>query len=340
MIQKSYTLGFFNSYLGMAWAAFIDKLLVNVCGLLLSVLMLKQIIMNLIDLFEPQCKEPKRYKKHKLQIQNHYTRFPDDYSTQADNIQDKLEHYEAERQTLMADMAPHLVPQYNELFMQLGWILFFSMTFPVGAFFTVFAGLIRMSIELTGMSEYKKKNEPASIIDIGIWMDLLEFVASLGILVCIYLIVFTSKKLTLDMPYDDATMYFLAFVALHTAFFIKFFLQEVIEDEPGWISERREVEENRVAQVEKDNQDKKLWERLSEHYSEMDLLFEVLEQTHKDLNKSAQLVPKIKEGCEAWLRANQQTKECSDTQQLMMAKLVKQEAEEGSEKHTYVSRDV
>jgi len=34
----------------MAWAAFIDKLLVNVCGLLLSVLMLKQIIMNTIDL--------------------------------------------------------------------------------------------------------------------------------------------------------------------------------------------------------------------------------------------------------------------------------------------------
>ena len=50
MIQKSYSLGFFNSYLGMSWAAFIDKLLVNVNGLLLSVLMLKQIIMNLIDL--------------------------------------------------------------------------------------------------------------------------------------------------------------------------------------------------------------------------------------------------------------------------------------------------
>lgn len=41
LIQKSYTLGFFNSYLGMGWAAFVDQLFANVCGLLLSVLMLK-----------------------------------------------------------------------------------------------------------------------------------------------------------------------------------------------------------------------------------------------------------------------------------------------------------
>lgn len=41
LINKSYTLGFFNSYLGMGWAAFVDKLLKNVCALLLSVLMLK-----------------------------------------------------------------------------------------------------------------------------------------------------------------------------------------------------------------------------------------------------------------------------------------------------------
>ena len=103
------------------------------------------------------------------------------------------EHYEAEKQTLMKNMPPNLVPQYNELFMQLGWILFFSMVFPAGAFFTIFAGMIRVNIELRGMSEYKKKNEPAAIIDIGIWMDLLEFISQLGILVCMYIIVFTSR---------------------------------------------------------------------------------------------------------------------------------------------------
>ena len=50
LIIKGYTLGFFNSYLGMSWAAFVDKKMANICGLMLSVTMLKQIIMNLIDL--------------------------------------------------------------------------------------------------------------------------------------------------------------------------------------------------------------------------------------------------------------------------------------------------
>ena len=50
LIKKNYTLGFFNSYLGMAWAAFIDQKMANICGLMLSVTMLKQIIMNLRDL--------------------------------------------------------------------------------------------------------------------------------------------------------------------------------------------------------------------------------------------------------------------------------------------------
>lgn len=64
LIQKSFTLGFVNSYLGMCWASFVDNKLTSVCGLLLSVLMLKQIIMNTYDLFRPQCREPKRFLAH------------------------------------------------------------------------------------------------------------------------------------------------------------------------------------------------------------------------------------------------------------------------------------
>ena len=68
-------------------------------------------------------------------------------------------------------------------------------------------------------------------------MDLLEFVSNLGILVCIYIIVFTSKELTKDMPYDDSTMYLITFLALHIIFLTKFLLQEIIDDEPSWIND-------------------------------------------------------------------------------------------------------
>ena len=90
-------------------------------------------------------------------------------------------------------MAPFLVPKYNELFMQMGWILFFSMAFPAGSMFTILAGLLRVTIELKEMSEYKQKNAPAPIKDIGLWMDLLDFITTLSIVVCMYMVIFTSK---------------------------------------------------------------------------------------------------------------------------------------------------
>ena len=84
-------------------------------------------------------------------------------------------------------------------------------------------------------------------------MDLLEFISQLGILVCIYMIVFTSKLLTKDMPFDDSTMYLIVFLGLHLLFMIKFLLQEIIDDEPSWIRKQRRIEKPRVSQTQRDN---------------------------------------------------------------------------------------
>jgi len=54
MIRKNYTLGAFNSYLGMSAASFFFKKFSTVCMLLLTVLMFKQIIMNLLDTINPR----------------------------------------------------------------------------------------------------------------------------------------------------------------------------------------------------------------------------------------------------------------------------------------------
>lgn len=210
----------------------------------------------------------------------------------------------------MESMPPNLVPQYNELFMQLGWILFFSMTFPAGAGFTILAGLLRMNIELKGMSEYKKKNEPAMIKDIGIWMDLLEFIANVGIVVCMYMIMFTSKKLdTIDPEVDDHIMYYIAFGMLHVIMLLKYVMQELIEDEPEWVTVDRAQTKGRVEQVERDNNDKKLIERMSKHYTKMDMLFDLLQMQHQNLEQSSQLVPIIQKGCRQWLIRNHMEQE-------------------------------
>lgn len=121
------------------------------------------------------------------------------------------------------------------------------MTFPAGAGFTILAGLLRMNIELKAMSEYKKKNEPAMIKDIGIWMDLLEFIGNIGIVVCMYMIMFTSKKLdTIDPDLDKHIMYYFAFGMLHIIMLLKYIMQELIDDEPEWVTIDREQTKGRV----------------------------------------------------------------------------------------------
>ena len=45
------------------------------------------------------CEEPKRFNAHKMQILDHYAKYPEDYGNgeNADSILDKQEHYEAEK---------------------------------------------------------------------------------------------------------------------------------------------------------------------------------------------------------------------------------------------------
>jgi len=156
MIRKNYTLGAFNSYLGMAAAAFYDRKFENVCMLLLTVLMLKQFIMNLIDLIKPGRSFGRKFRNFEDRINKFFEDNPEDYQDE----QIKRMHKEAERHTLLNNMPPMMVPVYNEIMMQLGWILYFSMAFPAGAFFCVFACFLRVHIELTAMAQYKRKDQP------------------------------------------------------------------------------------------------------------------------------------------------------------------------------------
>ena len=71
-------------------------------------------------------------------------------------------------------------------------------------------------------------------------------------------------------------MYILAFVVMHFVFALKYLLSLVIEDEPSWVVEDAETVQNRVNQIEEDNQDKKLMQRIDSHFQPLDLLFQVL----------------------------------------------------------------
>ena len=68
-IQKSYTLGFVNSYLGMLAASFYYQNFSALTFLLSTVLMMKQLIMKIIAVKGPHKKIPKQLGAHRVRVE-------------------------------------------------------------------------------------------------------------------------------------------------------------------------------------------------------------------------------------------------------------------------------
>ena len=83
---------------------------------------------------------------------------------------------------------------------------------------------------------------------------------------------------------------------------MKVILAEVIEDEPGWVQDDIEVAENRVAQIHDSIMDRKLIERLADHYEPRHVLAEVLRNLHKDREMASLLIPRLRKGCVAYMK--------------------------------------
>ena len=77
-------------------------------------------------------------------------------------------------------------------------------------------------------------------------MDILELISTIGIIVSVYIVVFTSEQLTKITNLTDETMYILAFVAMHLIFGLKYLLAILIQDEPSWVVEDYNNVENRI----------------------------------------------------------------------------------------------
>ena len=159
--------------------------------LMFGVLALKQFVMNLRKLINQRKAMNPKLAKYEVDMAAHQDQYAADY----DNAAEKYEHKESQKQLLMGDMPPFLVPSYNELVIMLGWVLFYSCAFPIGSFFCIFASIMTVYIELESMALYKKKNKPQSVLDIGVWIEYIETVSLIGVFLTTYIVIFTSEHL-------------------------------------------------------------------------------------------------------------------------------------------------
>ena len=111
MITKSFILASFNSYTGLFANAFYARSFGATAMLLITILIFKQIILNIKEAMEPHQVFPKKFREHKQNFVNHCRKYSDSY----DEFKERAVHEEAEVQLLMQSMPPMNVGAYNEI---------------------------------------------------------------------------------------------------------------------------------------------------------------------------------------------------------------------------------
>jgi len=111
MISKTYCIAFVNCYLGLFAAAFFEQKFSVVTFTLATILIFKQVILNIRENRVNYKIYPKIFKHHESNFTIHCRNYPENY----ERFIDRRIHFVAEKQTLMGNQELLLVGAYNEL---------------------------------------------------------------------------------------------------------------------------------------------------------------------------------------------------------------------------------
>ena len=161
----------------------------SLCNMLMIMLhILQRIGLNLYEYAQPYRTMPKKFAKHKAGLKPHCRKYPDDY----EQFSSRQVHLEIEQQTLMRDMPNTRMEGYNEMVLEFGWINLFAPVFPASALLAIFSNLLQLSSEKDSIGRFTKRGTPMGALDIGGWLEYFEFLAVIGTINSVGLVIFTS----------------------------------------------------------------------------------------------------------------------------------------------------
>ena len=76
----------------------------------------------------------------------------------------------------MGDMEATKTENYNELFIEYGWMVLFPPAFPAAALIAILSNYLQYKTEREAIQKYAKRCEPRSAIDIGSWLYYFELI--------------------------------------------------------------------------------------------------------------------------------------------------------------------
>ena len=70
---------------------------------------------------------------------------------------------------------------YNEAVIQMGFICFFAVAFPLAPIFSFFTNLLSLKLKLKLMTKYGRRNQAVGSNGIGNWKDVMSFVTFIAV---------------------------------------------------------------------------------------------------------------------------------------------------------------
>ena len=172
MISKSLIVSSFISFGGLFLAAYWERSFWRVNLLMMFLIIFKQILLNAIEACQPNRIYPPKFAEHAKKFKPHCRKYPNDY----EQFSMRQQHFEAEQQLLMGEMEATKTENYNELFIEYGWMVLFPPAFPAAALIAILSNYLQYKTERESILKFARRCEPRSAIDIGSWINYFELI--------------------------------------------------------------------------------------------------------------------------------------------------------------------
>jgi len=201
----------------------------------------------------------------------------------------------------MAETPPSRIEDYCKIVVEFGWITFFGPCFPAAPLLGIISNMVMFRTEIDNIKSFAKRGEPRGVLDVGRWLELIEYIAVFGIVNSLGLVIFTSKKLQSMSPETEWRWFICGVFMIENLLLIfRYVLALLIPDEPAEIVDEKRAMVHRVKQINGEISDKVLMTKLQKSCTPLELVEDVISDLHNDRDLAALLIPKILKGCYAF----------------------------------------
>ncbi|CDQ89363.1 unnamed protein product [Oncorhynchus mykiss] len=225
LIIKMVFFEFINSYLSLFYIGFYLKDMERLKETLATLLIFRQFLQNIKEVLQPYL-----YEHHKLGV---FT--PKSWIDPPDEPKSVILS-QAEVESCMQTYEDTL-QDYQEMFIQFGYVVLFSSAFPLAAMWALINNIIEIRSDALKLCTGLQRPFGQRVESIGQWQTAMEAMGLIAIMVNCYLIGQCGQLQRL-FPWLSPEMVIISIVVLeHFAILLKYVIHVAIPDIPGWVAD-------------------------------------------------------------------------------------------------------